>query len=151
MPPKPLTGRLIDSMVAILGDITALAGVTIREEGDSAAVETPYIVVGASRLNERVHGSGAYNMELRIHLKTTSGEGPKASTDAQLLDLDGGIEEAVFSLRGEDLADVLTANGEELRVDDVFDAISEATEFTNAKRNIIYRLQCVCMSITPAV
>jgi len=147
MPDKPLTNRLIDSMIAVLGDVDDLAGVTIREESDSAKVETPFIVVGANRLTERVHGSGAYDVELRIHLKTTSGEGPKASTDADLLKLDGGIEEALFSLKGEELADVLTANGEGLRVDDVFDQSSEATEFTNVKREIAYRALCVCMAV----
>lgn len=142
-----LLRRIEDSVVDTLRGIDALAGIVITAGIVDQDIETPYIVVNAGRDDERIHNSGSYNFTVRIVLKTTAGEGPKASTDAQLLVIDAGIEEALFVESAEDLAATLTANGDFMRVDAVFDVTSEATEFNDLKREIEYNFKCVCMAI----
>jgi hypothetical protein len=137
-------------MVTILGNITDLSGITINEGVTEENIATPYISVNASRDAERVRGGGAYDFTVMIDLFTTIGEGPKASTDAQLLTLDAAIEEALFEVDVYDLADVLTANAQDVRVDAVFGPTSEATEFNQSKRNITYQFNCVAMRVASA-
>jgi len=142
-----LCDRLMDSMLLVLSDIAALDGVTKRKNGESEDLETPYIVLSANVTGERVHSSGCFDINLEIHLRTTVGNGPKASTDEEFVAYDAGIEEAVWSLRGLDLATVLTVNGVDLQVDDIFDQASTPKEFNETKRGIAYTLTCLTRSL----
>jgi len=147
---EPTVARRLEKAVAtMLRSITDLGAVTINEGVIDGPVESPYISVVANRDGERVRGSGAYDFTVSIHLHTTAGEGPKASTDAELCKYDAGIEEALFEVSVSDLADVITANAQDVRVDAVFGPTSEATTFNQQQRNITYQFSCVAMRLEP--
>ena len=144
-----LTRRLEQSVVTLLSAMDDLSSVTIKEGVTDGTIETPYISVVANRDGERVRDSGAYDCTVRIQLFTTAGEGPKASTDAELLKYDAAIEEMLFEQNMSDLADIITANAQDTRIDAVFGPTSEATEFSAVQRNITYQFSCVAMRLEP--
>lgn len=139
--------RLENSVCTILRAVPTLAGLRIVNGVADEKLETPYLVVNVGRGEQRIHDSGIYNFTVNLDLHTTAGDGPKSTTDAELLELDAGIEEAIFEHSTADFADIITANGEFLRVDAVINPNSEATEFNNVNRNINYNFTCVCLSV----
>ena len=143
-----LLRRLEDSVVETVKAVDGIEGIVVTPGIIDQDIETPYIVVNAARDSERIHNSGSYECTVSIHLMTTAGAGPKACTDAQLLALDGAIEEVLFKDSAQSLAATLTANADFLRVDAVLDIQSQATEFNDAKRNIEYNFRCICIAIT---
>lgn len=144
-----LTRRLEQAVVTLLSAVDGLGAVTIKEGVTDGTIETPYISVVANRDGERVRDSGSYDCTVHIQLFTTAGEGPKASTDAELLEYDAAIEELLFEQDMGDLADIITANAQDTRIDAVFGPTSEATEFSAVQRNITYQFSCVAMRLEP--
>lgn len=144
-----MTRRLEQAVVAMLSAMTDLSAVTIKEGVTDGTIETPFISVVANRDGERVRNSGAYDCTVQIILHTTAGEGPKASSDADLLKYDAAIEEMLFEQSMGDLGDIITANAQDTRVDAVFSPTSEATTFSAVQRNITYQFSCVAMRPSP--
>lgn len=140
-----LTRRMESAVAAVLGDVEGLGGINIREGATDGEIETPFIVVNANRAKERIHGSGVYEIDVRIQLKTTVGVGPKCTDDAQLLAYDIAIEEALWAPGS--LAAELTAAAEFIRCDAVLSPSSEPTSFDATRREIAYFFTAVCLSL----
>lgn len=143
-----LKRRIEESVAKMLRDIDALAPVSIREGITDADVETPFISINATRDGERVRASGAYDCTVTITLHTTASrddQAANATTDEELLEYDAGIEEMLFENSVKDLADTLTANAQDVRVDAVFGPTSDTPEFSEARRDIAYEFSCVAM------
>ena len=140
-----------DALVKMLRDIDALDPVSVYGGiADVVKVETPFITVNVARDGERIRNSGAYDCTANIILHTTASEddaAERASTDAELLAYDAGLEELLFGTSTDDLADTITANADGVRVDAVFGPSSDTPEFDDAKRNISYEFSFVAMAV----
>jgi hypothetical protein len=134
-----LQARITDAVVSLLSAITALDSVTIRAADSSDAMQTPYIVVETVRTGEAIHNSGVAILDCTIKLNTTAHEGANATTDAELLAYDAAIEELLFKNSMATLAGTITAAANYATVYTCFDAGSQATEFSESKRNIQYQ------------
>jgi len=133
-----LERRITDAVIVLLSALSGLSGVTIRAADDSDAVASPYIVVQTTSEGEAIYNSGIRAVRVSAILKTTAGEGPKASTDAQLLTYDAAFEQFIFAQSMKDLAAAITAAGEFFRLYNVTNPTSAATTFDESKREIEY-------------
>lgn len=137
-----------DALVKMLRDIDALDPVSVYAGIADEEVETPFITVNVARDGERIRNSGAYDCTATIILHTSASEADaaeRASTDAELLAYDAGLEELLFGTSTDDLADTITANADGVRVDAVFGPSSDTPEFSEARRDIAYEFSCVAM------
>jgi hypothetical protein len=142
-----LTVRLEAAVASLLADSSGLGDISVRTGTEDGSIGTPYIVVNAHRIGERIHNSGVYDCEVRIHLKTTMGNGPKATDDATLLALDAAIEAVVFGDSPRQLAADITTEADFLRCDAVLSPRSEPTVFDDTRREITYSFTAVCIHI----
>lgn len=142
-----LTRRLEDAVAAVFGAVAGLAGLPIKAGISDGEIATPYMVINASRSGERIHASGVYDFDVTAILKTTAGDGPKATDDATLLAYDAAMEEALFGPSVQGLAAAITAAGEYLRCDAVMSPGSEPTAFDDTRREITYSFSAVCLAL----
>jgi hypothetical protein len=142
-----LTARLEDAVASLLRADSTLAGITVRTGTDDAAVETPFISVTANRTGERIHGSGAYDCAVRIALKTTMGNGPKATDDETLLELDAAVESVIWGPSPRALATAITAAADYLQCHAVTDLASTPTAFDDTRREITYTINTICAGL----
>jgi hypothetical protein len=142
-----LTARLEDAIAALLRADSTLAGITVRTGTNDAQIETPFIAVTANRTGERIHNSGAYDCAVRIHLKTTMGNGPKATDDDGLLELDAAIESVIWGPSPRTLAASITDAADYLKCHAVTDLNSSPTAFDDTRREITYTLNAICAGL----
>lgn len=136
-----LDKRIAQAVVSLLGAVTGLSGVTINLAENDDTIETPYISVQANRTGEAIQNSGVHEIEVSIMLKTTVHSGTNSTDDATLLSYDSAIEGFCIGQSMDALATSLTTAAEYTTVYNCQDPQSEATEFTEEKRNINYTFQ----------
>lgn len=142
-----LTARLEDAVSGLLLVDPVLVGITVKTGIEDGDIETPYIVINASRSGERIYNSGVIDCSVRIHLKTTMGNGPKATDDEGLLALDAGLESVLFSVSPVALAAQITSGADYLQCYAVTNLASEATTFDSTRREIAYTFNALCIGL----
>lgn len=135
-----LMRRIENAVIVLIGAITALNGVAKRAGVDDDTVATPYITVNANRQGEVIHNSGVQEVALTIHLKTTIGNGTKATDDEAFLAYDAAIESVIWGGSTRALAAAITGAGEYLQIYAVRNPASQPAAFDDARREIIYTL-----------
>jgi len=142
-----LTARLEDAVAGLLLANPVIAAITVKTGTEDGEIETPYIVVNSNRNGERIYNSGVNDCGVRIQLKTTMGNGPKATDDAGLLALDAAVESVIWGGSPVALAAAITSGADYLKCYAVTNLASEATTFDATRREIAYTFNAVCIGL----
>ena len=142
-----LTARLEDAVASLLRADSTLAGISVVTGSQSEGIATPFIVVNANRTGERIYNSGVYDCAVTVGLKTTCGNGPKATDDETLLEYDAAIEGVLWTDSPVALGASITAAAEYLHCYAVTGLASTATAFDDTRREISYTFNAMCAGL----
>lgn len=142
-----LDKRIAQAVASLLAGIAGLSGVAVRLAEDSDAVSTPYISVSARKAGEAIPNSGVHVVEIEIGLKTTVHNGENSTDDDTLLKYDAALEQFCIGGSMPALATAIETAAEYVKIYNCQDPQSEATEFTEEKRNITYTFQAQAIGL----
>ena len=143
-----LMRRIENAVLVLLAAASALNGVTKRAGVDDTTTQTPYLVVNANRQGEVIANSGVQEVAVTISLKTTMGNGSKATDDETFLEYDAAIESVIWGSSMRDFATAITNAGEYLLIYAARNPASQPAAFDDSRREIVYSFTLHAISTT---